>query len=289
MINLLDIFFLIILVFFIIQGSRKGPFIELLKIIQIVLAITIGLIIGVKLGSFIGEFFNRPRFITIPVIIILLGSIVFYIFHIIISKIYEIRIRKEKNKFNLTGIILGALSGSILIIFIVWNGSLLSGILNGKETVIEKTRTFKIAQPIIYNSIKIISKNNDNDVFLYAVSNPAKLIYRSQIILSSSVIQRIISDPNIGSDILSSNEEKIKSNASIQALLQDKKTMLRLRAIGIDKHTLINQILKISKNKTITRSIDNLRSKNLLNKEKYFILIRDPDFDNIIGEILKWK
>ena len=101
MINLLDIFFLLVLLFFIIQGSKKGPFIELLKIFQILLSIMLGLSFGVKFGNYLGEFFNRPLIITIPVSIILCGSITFYIFHILISKIYENRLKKKKSKINL--------------------------------------------------------------------------------------------------------------------------------------------------------------------------------------------
>ena len=94
MINLLDIFFLLVLLFFIIQGSKRGPFVELLKIVQILLSIMAGLSLGINFGNFIGEFFNRPRIITIPVSIILCGSITSYIFHILISNIHEGRLKK---------------------------------------------------------------------------------------------------------------------------------------------------------------------------------------------------
>ena len=289
MINLLDIFFLLVLLFFIIQGSKKGPFIELLKIFQILLSIMLGLSFGVKFGNYLGEFFNRPLIITIPVSIILCGSITFYIFHILISKIYENRLKKKKSKINLFGILFGFISGSTLVVFIIWNCSFLSGIFNGKETIIEKTRTFNYSQPVIFQSAKILTKNKFNDSFLLNMSNPAKFIYRVQIILSSPVIQNIINDPNIGMDVRSGNKENIKNNEAIKSMLNDTKTLRRFEMLGINHYILIDQLIKIGKNKTILINIDNLRAKNLLNKENYFSLIRDPDFDSIFGEILKWK
>ena len=289
MINLLDIFFLLVLLFFIIQGSKRGPFVELLKIVQILLSIMVGLSLGIDFGNFIGEVFNRPRIITIPVSIILYGSITSYIFHILISKIHEGRLKKKKNKVNLFGILFGFISGSTLIMFIIWNCSLISGIFNGKETIIEKTHAFNYAQPIIFESTKILTKNKFNDSFILNMSNPAKFIYRAQIILSSSVIQNIINDPNIGTDIRSGNKENIKNNESIKSMLKDTKTLRRFEVLGINRYILINQLVKIGKNKKILMNMDNLRAKNLLNRENYFSLIRDPDFDSIVGEVLKWK
>jgi hypothetical protein len=63
--------------------------------------------------------------------------------------------------------------------------------------------------------------------------------------------------------------------------------MYEFYKLGINKKMLINAILKIGDKKIIINSFINLKSKNLLSLNNFHILIRDPDFDCIIGELIK--
>ena len=225
--------------------------------------------------NFFGEIFSRPRIITIPATIILLASLIFYIFHIIISFFLE-KSKLNKNSFSGLGIIFGGIFGFIIIISTCWFINIFTAVKYENHTFINKTSTSHISQEILYQVAKnIFSRNQSetasNEAIAKLISSPNSTILSLKKIISSNLIQDIINDPNIGKIIKSQNPDLIFKHESVKKLFS----------------MLINSILKIGDNKIIINSFINLKSKNLLSLNNFHILIRDPDFDCIIGELIK--
>ena len=53
------------------------------------------------------------------------------------------------------------------------------------------------------------------------------------------------------------------------------------------KSVLCQKLSKIGSNETIQAKIESLKEKELLSTDKITLLIRDPDFDVIVGELMK--
>ena len=125
-----------------------------------------------------------------------------------------------------------------------------------------------------------------------SISHPAKSIERLEKVLAAPSIQALITDPVFASDLLSGDPARIEQNASLQRLFNDRETMIELREIGVlwDRETkaqLCRKLARIGSNKNIQIAIAELESKNRLRAEMVPYLIRDPDFDIIVGELLK--
>ena len=286
-----DIICFILFLFFLYKGSKEGFFVGIFKILQIILAIYFSFLLGIKMGNFFGEIFSRPRIITIPATIILLASLIFYIFHIIISFFLE-KSKLNKNSFSGLGIIFGGIFGFIIIISTCWFINIFAAVKYENHTFINKTSTSHISQEILYQVAKnIFSRNQSetasNEAIAKLISSPNSTILSLKKIISSNLIQDIINDPNIGKIIKSQNPDLIFKHESVKKLFSNKPIMYEFYKLGINKKMLINSILKIGDNKIIINSFINLKSKNLLSLNNFHILIRDPDFDCIIGELIK--
>ena len=144
-----DIICLILFLFFLYKGSKEGLIVGIFKILQIILAISISFLIGIKIGSFLGETFNRPRIVTIPAVIILMISTIFYLFHIFINFFLE-KSKSNKNSFSGLGIIFGGIFGFIIIISTCWFINIFAAVKYENHTFINKTYTSKISQKTIY-------------------------------------------------------------------------------------------------------------------------------------------
>lgn len=284
-----DIICFILFLFFLYKGSKEGLIVSIFKILQIILAISISFLIGIKIGSFLGETFNRPRIVTIPAVIILMISTIFYLFHIFINFFLE-KSKSNKNSFSGLGIIFGGIFGFIIIISTCWFINIFAAVKYENHTFINKTYTSKISQKTIYevtNNIYSFSNSSINESTAKIISSPNSTILSVKKIISSNLIQNIIEDPEIGEIIKTGSPKKILQNESMKELFSNKIIINEFKNLGITKKILLNSIIKIGQNKLIMNSLINLKSKDLFNFNNFNLLIRDPDFDCIIGELIK--
>lgn len=284
-----DIICFILFLFFLYKGSKEGLIVSIFKILQIILAISISFLIGIKTGSFLGETFNRPRIVTIPAVIILMISTIFYLFHIFINFFLE-KSKSNKNSFSGLGIIFGGIFGFIIIISTCWFINIFAAVKYENHTFINKTYTSKISQKTIYevtNNIYSFSNSSINESTAKIISSPNSTILSVKKIISSNLIQNIIEDPEIGEIIKTGNPKQILQNESMKELFSNKIIINEFKNLGITKKILLNSIVKIGQNKLIMNSLINLKSKDLFNFNNFNLLIRDPDFDCIIGELIK--
>jgi len=284
-----DIICFILFLFFLYKGSKEGLIVSIFKILQIILAISISFLIGIKIGSFLGETFNRPRIVTIPAVIILMISTIFYLFHIFINFFLE-KSKSNKNSFSGLGIISGGIFGFIIIILTCWFINIFAAVKYENHTFINKTYTSKISQKTIYevtNNIYSFSNSSVNESTAKIISSPNSTILSVKKIISSNLIQNIIEDPEIGEIIKTGSPKKILQNESMKELFSNKIIINEFKNLGITKKILLNSIVKIGQNKLIMNSLINLKSKDLFNFNNFNLLIRDPDFDCIIGELIK--
>ena len=287
----IDIFSLILFVLFAYKGSKEGLIVSIFKILQIILAISISFLIGIKMGSFLGETFNRPRIITIPAVIILLISSIFYLFHIFINFFLE-KYKSKKNTLSELGILFGGIFGFIIIISTCWFINIFTALKFESDTFINKTYTSKISQKTIYEITKNIYFFSDSSVSestAKIISSPNSTILSVKKIISSRLIQNIIEDPTIREIIKTESPKNILQNESMKELFSNKLVMNEFENLGITKKILLDSIVKIGQNKLILNSLINLEAKNLFNFNNFNLLIRDPDFDCIVGELIKWK
>ncbi|MEC8753058.1 MAG: CvpA family protein [Verrucomicrobiota bacterium] len=284
-----DIICFILFLFFLYKGSKEGLIVSIFKILQIILAISISFLIGIKIGSFLGETFNRPRIVTIPAVIILMISTIFYLFHIFINFFLE-KSKSNKNSFSGLGIIFGGIFGFIIIISTCWFINIFAAVKYENHTFINKTYTSKISQKTIYevtNNIYSFSNSSINESTAKIISSPNSTILSVKKIISSNLIQNIIEDPEIGEIIKTGSPKQILQNESMKELFSNKIIINEFKNLGITKKILLNSIIKIGQNKLIMNSLINLKSKDLFNFNNFNLLIRDPDFDCIIGELIK--
>ncbi len=284
-----DIICFILFLFFLYKGSKEGLIVSIFKILQIILAISISFLIGIKTGSFLGETFNRPRIVTIPAVIILMISTIFYLFHIFINFFLE-KSKSNKNSFSGLGIIFGGIFGFIIIISTCWFINIFAAVKYENHTFINKTYTSKISQKTIYevtNNIYSFSNSSVNESTAKIISSPNSTILSVKKIISSNFIQNIIEDPEIGEIIKIGSPKQILQNESMKELFSNKIIINEFKNLGITKKILLNSIIKIGQNKLIMNSLINLKSKDLFNFNNFNLLIRDPDFDCIIGELIK--
>ncbi|MEC8517940.1 MAG: CvpA family protein [Verrucomicrobiota bacterium] len=284
-----DIICFILFLFFLYKGSKEGLIVSIFKILQIILAISISFLIGIKIGSFLGETFNRPRIVTIPAVIILMISTIFYLFHIFINFFLE-KSKSNTNSFSGLGIIFGGIFGFIIIISTCWFINIFAAVKYENHTFINKTYTSKISQKTIYeviNNIYSFSNSSVNESTAKIISSPNSTILSVKKIISSNLIQNIIEDPEIGEIIKTGSPKQILQNESMKELFSNKIIINEFKNLGITKKILLNSIIKIGQNKLIMNSLINLKSKDLFNFNNFNLLIRDPDFDCIIGEIIK--
>lgn len=286
-----DIFCFILFLIFLYKGSKEGFLVSIFKILQLVLAIYISFLLGIKMGNFFGEIFNRPRIITIPATIIFFASLIYYIFHIIIRSLLE-KSKLNNNSFSGLGIIFGGIFGFIVIISSCWFINIFAAVKYENHTFVNKTITSYISQKTVYQLAKNVSLNNHsyfdiNESSAKLISSPNSTIKSLKKIISSNLMQNIINDPSIGKVIKTKNPNIILQHESIKKLFSNKQIMYEFYQLGINKKILLNTILKIGDNKIIINSFINMKSKNLFSLNNFHILIRDPDFDCIIGELIK--
>ena len=300
---LLDSLTALILLLFLWSGWINGTRISLLRMLQMIMALMVGIVAGRYLGNWIGEWANRPRIVTIPTIGLFSGTLAYFIFHVIIANLIDQRethlqtIHPLRRFIDRTGgFILSALSAIIIISALFWSANLLFALTKGTPLPgAEKSIGAQQAESLIYQTAcrTAATRNEAHHAVALAntLSKPAQTIALSKTILEAISIQQLLNDPMIGADLLSGNAARIQQNSALKNLFSDRKTLNHIRQIGLltgkeTQASICQQLARIGANPTIRTALSNLHTRDLLHPDQLLQLIRDPDFDLIIGECL---
>jgi len=300
---ILDILALIFLISFFLSGWHKGVVISFLNGIRLFVATVVAYFIGRYLGSWLAPMINRPRIILIPSLFTLTFASVFFLFKYILFKIHQKRedISEEKKEpLPLWKCFLGGVTnlffGSFVLALFFWLAELFVVIVGGRTLPgVEKSYFSNFSRKIVFDVSYTILPKNGNESQIAAISkmisHPALGKENLRKILEAQTFQTLLNSRDFKTDLLSGDAKRLEKNPAMQALFRDRETLNLLRDFGIisskNRLEICSQLAKIGRNKTINSNIEALQARDLLRKDKIMQLIRDPDFDSLIGEILK--
>jgi hypothetical protein len=300
----IDILSALVLLFFFMAGWRKGWLLSMLGVVRVILAYGASYFAGRYLGYWFGGIFNRPRIVMIPVVAGLTFVVITLIFHI---KMWSIRERhrekEEKEEYRRpwqSGLIGGTINltaGLLSLIFIFWLGDLfMTGVagrpLPGMEKSLSGRFARRTAYEFVYFSLSKEGHESQAAAMARVISNPAKGMAHLERVLSADSVQQILTDRAFAKDLLSGDPERIEQNAALNRLFADRATLEEFRELGLvsgkeTKSGLCEKLSRFGSNPNIQISIENLKTKQLLDTGKILQLIRDPDFDVIVSEVVK--
>ncbi len=300
----IDILAVVVFIFCLITGWRKGFLLSLLGVARVVLAYGLAYVTGRYIGGWLGEVAHRPRIVTVPVVAGLTFVIITFVFHVIITHIRdERRYKKEKEDFKLpwysslggSGISFSV--GVFSLVFLFWLGDLLAVGISGNSMPGANRSVFgRFARRAVYETVNLVVSRDGRESQAAAtarvVSNPARGMQHLENVVAADSVQQLASDPQFADALLSGDPDRIEQNASLQRLFSDRATLAELRELGVvwendNKAELCQRLARFGNNENIQSSIENLKAKNLLSTDKIAVLIRDPDFDVIIRELMK--
>lgn len=300
---IIDLIALILLLYFFLCGWRKGLLLASLGIARVVLAYGMAYIAGRYLGSWLGEVFYRPRIVMIPVTAGITFILITLLFYIGMNKVREKhRMQRSKEEhFHLPyyrcflGGLVSMAAGLVSMIFVFWLGDLLITGLSGRGIAGSDQAAFgRFARRTTYEGVYALTARKDHEsqaaAMARVLSNPAKGLNHLQRALSAKSVNQLLSDPYLPADLLSGNTLQIYHNASIQQLLGDHATRAELLELGIMAHReseieFCEKLARFGQNENIQASLQNLKARDLLRKDRILQLIRDPDFDIIVAEV----
>jgi len=300
----IDILVAIILLFFFLAGWHKGFLLSLLGVVRMVLAYGAAYFSGRYIGFWLGEIAHRPRLVTIPVVAGLTFVFITFFFYIVMSNIRAHRREKEEDEdfrhpiFScLSGSAINLVSGILSLVLLFWLGDLfMVGATGTSIPGADKAYFSRFARRAVYEATcRIIpKKDHESQVSAMArmISNPADGMESLEMVLAADSVQQLATDKQLAGDLLSGDAERIRQNASIQQLFNDRATLDELRELGVlsgyeTKSGLCEKLAAFGRNEKIRTSIENLKNKQLLSTDKITLLIRDPDFDTILAELIR--
>lgn len=301
---IIDILAVIVLLIFFARGWRRGLLVSLLGIVRVILAYGVSYYAGRYLGSWLGTALHRPRIVMIPVTAGLTFVVINYVFHIVMWKLrVKYRSKKEEEDLHLPwfrslgGGVVSMATGLLSMVFIFWLCDLSMTGLTGKGIPGAGQSMFgQFSRRAVYEGIYDVTKTKGHEsqaaAMARVISNPAEGMDLLEKVLSADSIKRLLADPQLPNDILSGNPERIRNNAAMQQLFKDHATHRELQALGIisrkeTEAAFCQKLSRFGQNKKIRQSIKNLKERGLLRTDKILELIRDPDFDVIVGQVVK--
>lgn len=300
----IDILAAIILLFFFLAGWHKGFLLSLLGIVRVIIAYGAAYFSGRYIGFWMGEVAHRPRIVTIPVVAGLTFVLITLIFHVVMSVIRtRHRKREEAEDFRypifscLFGGTINFFAGILSLVFLFWLGDLfMVGATGITIPGADKAYFSRFARRTIYETTRRIVPKKENasqvDAMARMISNPSDGMNLLEEVVAADSVQQLATDKQLAGDLLSGDAERIRQNASIQQLFNDRATLEDLRELGIlsgyeTKSGLCEKLAAFGRNEKIRTSIENLKARQLLSPDKITLLIRDPDFDIILAELLR--
>lgn len=300
----IDILAAIILLFCFLAGWHKGFLLSLLVVARVVLSYAAAYFAGRYIGFWLGEVVHRPRIVTVPAVAGLTFVLIIFIFHVIMSDIHAKHRDKERDDdfrhpvfSSLGGSAINSVVGILSLVLLFWLGDLFMVGATGTSIPGANEAYFgRFARRMVYETTRRIIPDNDNQSQVSAIarmiSNPADGMKALEKVAAADSIQQLATDEQLTADLLSGDAERIQQNASIQLLLNDRETMQELRDLGVlsgheTKAGLCEKMAAIGRNEKIRTSIENLKARDMLSAAKIKLLIRDPDFDVIVAELLR--
>ncbi|MCK4565441.1 MAG: CvpA family protein [Verrucomicrobia bacterium] len=300
----IDILVGIVLLFFFLSGWHKGALLSLLGVARVVLSYGVAYLSGRYLGYWIGAATHRPRLVTIPAVAIITFALIAFTFHIVMHNIRAHHKEKEK-KENFQLPILSCLSGgainlaagTISLALLFWLSDLfMVGVAGTPIPGAGNSNFGRFARRMVYEVSYSTIPKQDNKTQVAAmarmISNPGLGLEHMENILAADSMQHVLTDKELAKDLLSGDADRIAQNASLQRLFNDRATLDELRELGVvsgyeTKSGLCKKLATFGQNETIHSSIERLQTKQLLSTDKITLLIRDPDFDTIVAELVK--
>ncbi len=300
----IDILAAIILLFFLLAGWHKGFLLSLLGVVRVILAYGTAYFAGRYLGFWLGEIAQRPRIVTIPTVAGLTFVFVTFFFHVWMSNIREKhKDREKKEDFKLPihsclgGAVINTLVGLFSLILLFWLADLsLVGLAGRSIPGAEKSLFGQFARRTVYETIYLVSakKGRESQAAATArvVSNPARGMDHLKTLVGTESFQQLSNDRDFGKALLSGEAVQIEQNASFQRFFNDPIINKEMRELGlhagsVDQKQLSEKLAKFADNEKIQMSLENLKAKDLLRTDRIGLLIRDPDFDIILSELMK--
>ena len=259
---------------------------------------------GRHIGAWLGEVAQRPRIVTIPVIAGFTFVLITFVFHVIMTNIRDAHKEKEeKDEFHLpwtsclSGAAINLCVGLFSAVFLFWLGDLfMVGTTGGSIPGASKSKFAAAARSAVYETAYGIGSRAGEETQAAAaarmISDPATGMRHLENVIAADSVQQLIRDKEFGKCLMSGDAERIENNPSLQALFADKETLNELKQLGVfagdeTKQEMCQNLSKIGGNETIQASMESLRARGLISTDKITLLIRDPEFDVIIGELLK--
>ncbi|MDF7823671.1 CvpA family protein [Pontiellaceae bacterium B12227] len=300
----IDILAAIVLLFFLLAGWHKGFMLSLLSVVRVILAYGVAYFAGRHIGFWLGELAHRPRIVTIPVIAGLTFVIITFIFHVIMTNMRdEHREKEEKEDYShpwyssLGGSLINVIVGLLSLVFLFWLGDVfLVGTTGNSIPGASESKFGGFSRRAVYETVNVIAARDGRESQAAAtarvISNPAKGMQHLENLISADSVQQLVKDKQFAEDLLSGDADRLEQNVSLQALFADKDTLNELKELGIlggkeKKSKLCENLSKFGSNEKIQASLQSLQEKKLLSTDKITLLIRDPDFDIIIAEVVR--
>jgi hypothetical protein len=316
----IDVLACIFLLFFFLAGWRKGFLLSMLGVFRLILSYVSAYFVGRHVGFWLGAVTHRPRIITIPIMSILGFAFVYFGFHILMLRIQHKHAENqaaedrrsstkqtaEERKTNegvhhsipshLFGGLLNFLVGLPSILILFWlTELLLMGIANTPIPGAEKSYLGQAAHRAAERaSLFLLPDTLESDqaeALAKTFSNPTKGMREVESLFQTGPFVLIRNDGQVLADVMSGDPEIIKQNAAIQNLLSDRMTLVQMREIGIlsskeTKESLCKKLAAWGRNKRIRTSFESLQQREMLDSRKVMLLLRDPDFDIIVAELV---
>ncbi|HEY5653748.1 MAG TPA: CvpA family protein [Pontiella sp.] len=300
----IDILIALFLLFFLRGGWRKGLLISLLGVIRIVLAYGLAFLSGRHLGFWLGGVAHRPRIITMPIVAALTFILITFAFHIIITHIrYTHFLAKEDNNISLSwysrlgGGLINLTIGVFSLLLLFWLCDLLFVGISG-HAIPGANRSYfaRTVRKTVYKTINTTASHKGREAQVATLarvaSDPQQGMEHLTKLLAFESVQQLIYDEEFIKDLFSGDPDRIRYNASMQRLFDDKPALDELLALGVvskdEKKTILcENLAKVGRNEKIKASLKSLKERNMLEIQKAHLLIRDPDFDIIVIEMVK--
>ncbi len=300
----IDILAAIILLFFFLAGWHKGFLLSLLTVVRVILAYGAAYFSGRYIGFWLGEAVHRPRLVTIPICAGLAFVLISFGFHIIKHRIrahHETKEKKEDFRRPIPSCLCGGTinlaAGTLSLALLFWLGDLfLVGAAGIPIPGSDQAYFSRFARRTVYETAYcfIPKEGREQQVasMAHMISTPANGMAILENVVTADSVQRLISDKQVAEDLLSGDPDRIQQNASIQLLFNDRATLDKLRDLGVlsgdeTKTGLCEKLATVGQNKKIQASIESLKARQLLSTDKFLLLLRDPEFDTILAELIK--
>lgn len=300
----IDILAAIVLLFFFLAGWHKGYLLSLLGVLRVILAYGSAYFAGRYIGYWLGDAVHRPRIVTIPAVAGLTFLLITLVFHLIMSGIRTHHQEKEEKEgfrhsflSSLSGSGVNLAAGTVSLVLLFWLGDLfMVGATGTPLPGSEKSYFARFARRSVYETTRLIlsgrSSPSQGASIARMISHPADSMKTLENVVSADSLQQLARDEQLPGDLLSGDADRIKQNIAIQRLLHDRATLEELRDLGLlsGKETqsgLCAKLAAVGQNEKIRASIESLNARQLLSPDKIHLLIRDPDFDVIVAEMLR--